>query len=58
MKRNRDHSASRGRQIPVTEAETFEREIVKRLRKTKGFDAVHGYYHALVFSAMVKEERV
>lgn len=49
---NRTHEKSRGRSRPVTEAEKAELELVKKLRNSKGFDAVHGYYHALVFSAM------
>ena len=52
MKANRTHEKSRGRSRPITEAEKAELELVKKLRHTKGFDSVHGYYHALVFSAM------
>lgn len=53
MKANRTHEKSRGRSRPVTEAEKVELELVKKLRNSKGFDSVHGYYHALVFSAML-----
>ena len=57
MKANRTHTRSQGRSRPVTEREKAELELVKKLRHTKGFDSVHGYYHALVFSAMVKGEQ-